>query len=200
MTLTLTNSNASALTGGAFTDTLVNMSAVGGAVGGTCVGTLPNALAAGATGLSFTGITIPAGGNCTVIFSVTSNTAGAQPNTTSGVTTTQTSIAGAASNTATLTVTASGAPSDVSSQVKVTTSGLVFSRATGTFGGTLTITNIGTTAIAAPLQSVFTNLIEGATLVSGNGHSAKRPLCRSALHDGSGGRTTSTWRIGYYYG
>ena len=38
MTLTLSNSNASALTGGAFTDTLANMSAVGGAVGGTCVG------------------------------------------------------------------------------------------------------------------------------------------------------------------
>ena len=110
MTLTLSNSNASALTGGAFTDTLANMSAVGGAVTGTCVGTTPNTLAAGATALSFTGITIPASGNCTVIFSVTSNNAGAQPNTTSGVTTTQTPTAGMVSNTATLTVTALATP------------------------------------------------------------------------------------------
>jgi hypothetical protein len=169
VTLTLTNSNASALTGGGFSDTLVNMSALGGAVGGTCSGTTPNSLAAGATALSFTGIAIPANGNCTVTFSVTSSTVGGNPNTTSGVTTTQTPAAGAASNTATLTVTASSQPIDVSSQVKVTTSGLVFSRATGTFNGTLTITNIGTTAIAAPLQSVFTNLIAGATLVSRTG-------------------------------
>jgi hypothetical protein len=60
-----------------------------------------------------------------VIFSVTSSTVGGNPNTTSGVTTTQTPTAGAASNTATLTV--------------------------------------------APLQSVFTNLIAGATLVSATG-------------------------------
>jgi hypothetical protein len=102
--LTLTNSNAPALTGGAFSDTLVNMSALGGAVGGTCAGTTPNTLAAGAAALSFTGITIPANNSCTVVFSVTSNTAGAHPNTTSGVTSTQTPAAGAASNTPTLTV------------------------------------------------------------------------------------------------
>ena len=41
VTLTLANSNAFPLTGGAFTDTLANMSAVGGAVGGTCTGTIP---------------------------------------------------------------------------------------------------------------------------------------------------------------
>jgi hypothetical protein len=145
------------------------MSATGGAVSGTCVGTAPNTLTAGAAALSFTGITIPANGTCTITFSVTSSTVGAQPNTTSGMTTTQTPTAGAASNTATLTVTASSQPSDVSSQVRVTTSGLVFSRATGTFSGTLTITNIGTTSIAAPLQSVFTNLIAGAALVSRTG-------------------------------
>src|ERR1019366_1665891 len=169
VTLTLANGNASALTGGAFTDTLANMSAQGGAVTGTCVGTAPNTLAAGATALSFSGITIPASSNCTVIFSVTSSTVGGNPNTTSGVTTTQTPAAGAASNTAILTVTAGGQLTDVSSQVKVTTSGLAFSRATGTFNGTLTITNIGTTPIAAPLQSVFTKLVAGATLVSRTG-------------------------------
>src|SRR5207245_2115919 len=94
VTLTLSNSNASDLTGGAFMDTLSNMSAVGGAVGGTCTGTTPGTLSASATALSFTGITIPASSSCTVTFSVTSSTVGGNPNTTSGVTTTQTPSAG----------------------------------------------------------------------------------------------------------
>jgi hypothetical protein len=104
VTLTLANSNSSALTDGAFNDTLVNLSAAGGAVAGTCTGTVPSSLTAGQTALSFTGITIPPSGQCTVTFSVTSNTPGARNNATSGVTTTQTTAAGAASNTATLTV------------------------------------------------------------------------------------------------
>lgn len=104
VTLTLSNSNASMLTNAAFTDTLTNMSAVGGAVGGTCTGTTPSSLSAGATALSFSGITIPASGSCTVTFNVTSSTPGSQPNTTSGVTTAQTPTAGSPSNTATLIV------------------------------------------------------------------------------------------------
>lgn len=78
VTLTLSNGTAANDTGGAFTDTLVNMSAAGGAVGGTCVGTTPNILAAGATALGFTGITVPASASCTVTFSVTSSTVGGQ--------------------------------------------------------------------------------------------------------------------------
>jgi hypothetical protein len=109
VTLTLSNSNASALTGGAFTDTLTNMSAAGGTVGGTCAGTTPGTLTAGAAALSFSGITIPAGSSCTVTFSVTSSSTGANNNQTSGVTTTQTPTAGAQSNVATVTVGASGA-------------------------------------------------------------------------------------------
>ncbi len=108
-TLTLSNSNGSNLTGGAFTDSLSNMSAVGGAVGGTCTGTTPATLGAGATALSFSGITIPANSSCTVTFSVTSSTVGGNPNTTSGVTTTQTPSPGSPSNTATLTVGGGGA-------------------------------------------------------------------------------------------
>ena len=104
VTLTLSNSNRFALTDGAFTDTLANMSAVAGAVGGTCAGTTPASLIAGQTSLSFSGITIPANGNCTVAFSVTSIAAGGNNNTTSGVTTDQTPTAGTGSNTAALTV------------------------------------------------------------------------------------------------
>jgi Dockerin type I domain len=118
VTLTLTNNNATALTGGAFSDSLVNMSALGGAVGGTCAGTTPNTLAANATALSFSGITIPASASCTVVFTVTSTNVAVNPNTTSGVTTTQTPTAGAASNTANLTVTsATPAPNVVSFNV-----------------------------------------------------------------------------------
>src|SRR5260370_1408974 len=86
VTLTLSNSNASNLTGGAFTDTLANMSAVGGAVGGTCTGTTPS--------IFFLMIRRPPRSTLfpyttlfrSVTFSVTSSTAGANPNTTSGVT------------------------------------------------------------------------------------------------------------------
>lgn len=80
------------------------MSAVGGAAGGTCAGASSNMISAGATALSFTGITIPDNGNCTVTFDVTSNTVGSHPNQTSGVTTTQTPSAGLASNSVSLTV------------------------------------------------------------------------------------------------
>jgi len=105
VTLTLSNPNTTGdLTNASFTDNLTNMSAVGGAVGGTCAGTTPNTLSPGATNLSFSGITIPNNSNCTVTFDVTSNTVGTHPNTTSGVTTTQTPTAGAASNTVNLSV------------------------------------------------------------------------------------------------
>ena len=106
LTFTLTNPNGfAALSGAAFSDTLANMSAAGAqTVGGTCVGTTPAALANGATALAFTGITIPAGGSCTVTVAVTSTTVGVQPNTASGVTTTQTPTAGANSGAVNLTV------------------------------------------------------------------------------------------------
>jgi hypothetical protein len=84
---------------------VTNMSVSGAqAVGGTCVGTTPAALVNGATALSFTAITIPAGGSCTITIVVSSLTPGVQPNATSGVTTTQTPAAGAVSPTVNLTV------------------------------------------------------------------------------------------------
>lgn len=104
VTLTLTNTQTIPLTGASFTDTLTSMTAVGGAVGGTCTGTTPGMLSAGATAVSFSGITIPASGSCTVTFAVTSDTPGTKTNQTSGLTTTQTPTAGSPSNIATLTV------------------------------------------------------------------------------------------------
>jgi uncharacterized repeat protein (TIGR01451 family) len=108
LTFTLTNNNAIALTGAAFTDTLASMQIfAAGAAGGTCTGASGNTFTAAATSLSFTGITVPANGSCTVTVKVASasiSPATGWPDTTSGVTSTQTPVAGAAPSAAFLTV------------------------------------------------------------------------------------------------
>jgi uncharacterized repeat protein (TIGR01451 family) len=94
---TLGSANTGVLTNANFTDTLVNMSVASATIGGTCSGvTNSPALAVGATALSLTVPNLPPGG-CTVALQVTSSTLGANPNTVSGVTTTQTPTAGAGS-------------------------------------------------------------------------------------------------------
>ena len=107
ITFTLSNTNDTALTGANFDDTLSNM-AISGIqdAGGTCTGASTNHFTDGATSLNFAGLTIPKagdGGSCTVTVVVTSSHTGINPNSTSGVTTDQTTI-GTASNTANLTV------------------------------------------------------------------------------------------------
>ncbi len=85
---------------------VVGISATGAATS-TCAGASSNSFTANQTGaISFTGLTIPAGGSCTVSVIVKSNTAGMLPNTASGVSSNE-AATGAVSNTATLTVTAS---------------------------------------------------------------------------------------------
>jgi len=74
----------------------------------------------------------------------------------------------AASNTITVNPVASG-PTDVSSQVSVTGSGLVYSRNTKLYSGTVTIRNTGSLAIAGPIQAVFTSLISGTALTNQTG-------------------------------
>ena len=104
MMFTLTNPNSTPLTLANFTDTLTGFSvAAPAAIGGTCVGvTNSSTLVVGATSLN---LTVPnlLPGSCTITIPVVSTTAGAYPNTTSGITTAQTSL-GSASNTPTLTV------------------------------------------------------------------------------------------------
>ncbi|MBL0140674.1 MAG: DUF11 domain-containing protein [Betaproteobacteria bacterium] len=88
LTYTLTNPTGVAQTGGAFADTLINMQVSGAqAVGGSCTGVTPAALANGQTVLNFTGINIPAG-SCTITVVLTSNVVGTHPNAANGVTTT----------------------------------------------------------------------------------------------------------------
>ncbi|MGZ5571583.1 MAG: beta strand repeat-containing protein, partial [Usitatibacter sp.] len=110
VTFTISNPNAIALTNGAFTDTLAGMVIdSAGAAGGTCAGAGGNVFVAGQTSLTFTGLAIPASLSCNVTVVVRGTAVGVNPNTASGVSSTQ-AATGAASNTANLTVTAS-APS-----------------------------------------------------------------------------------------
>jgi hypothetical protein len=77
--------------------------------------------------------------------------------------------AGSLGANANIAVNISSSPVDVSNQVKVTSSGLVYSRATGQYSATITIQNTSTTAIAASILSVLTNLTAGATVVNRTG-------------------------------
>lgn len=113
--VTVTNSNAVALTGVAFNDAypsgLVNTATPAGAISGAgCSGSVT--AAANGTSLALSGGTVPAGSSCEITVNVTSAAAGSYSNTSGGASSTQTVMAGEPSNTAVLTVTA--APTGVS--------------------------------------------------------------------------------------
>ena len=63
-------------------------------------------------------------------------------------------------------------PRDVSSQVSVTGSGLVYNRSTQLFGGTMTLTNNGTSALNLSFEVVLTNLPTGVALANATGYTA----------------------------
>jgi len=89
LTFTLTNTNAAALTGAAFTDSLptgVQVAATPAAAT-TCAGTW--APTAGSTSLVFAAGTIPANGSCTVSVNVTATTSGPHQNISGTLSTTQ---------------------------------------------------------------------------------------------------------------
>ncbi len=146
ITFTLGNTAAStvAYSSSTFTDTLTNMSISGNqTAGGTCGGVAGNSFTSGQTGLlTLTGLTIPAGGSCTVTLLVTSSTVGANANTTSGITTTQTPAAGAGATPVNLTVVGT----DLTK---------VFSPATVRTGQKSTATFTITNGASAPAQSGF---------------------------------------------
>ena len=107
VTFTLANPSAIALTGASFSDTLSGMQiSATGPAGGSCTGAPGNSFSAAQTGLiSFSGLTLPASpATCTVSVVVTAPAAGSFPNTASGVTANETPVAGAPSNSPTLTV------------------------------------------------------------------------------------------------
>ena len=137
VTFTISNGSAVPLTGGFFTDALNNLAvAATGPAGGTCAGASSNSFTAGRTGsLAFSGLTFPAAASCTVTIALTSSTPGVQQNTASGVTTSQTQVAGPPSNTATVTV-----DSPPQLQVAFNPGVILSSSASATSSSTLTIT------------------------------------------------------------
>ncbi|MBX3673920.1 MAG: DUF11 domain-containing protein [Burkholderiales bacterium] len=155
-TFTLGNANGVPLTAAGFTDALANMAiAANGNAGGTCAGAAGNALTAGQAALTLSGLTVPANGSCTVTVVVTSDTPGAHPNTTSGVTSAEAPV-GAASNTATLTVTAV-APAIAKA----------FSPATIAAGATSTITFTITNSLGVPLTGgAFTDTLANMAIAA----------------------------------
>jgi hypothetical protein len=61
------------------------------------------------------------------------------------------------------------------SQVAMTLSGLLYSRVSQTFNGTVTITNIGSSAISGPFQIVFFGMPANVTLVNATGNLSGTP-------------------------
>ncbi len=111
ITFTLGSGNTSVLSNGNFTDSLVNMSVASTVIGGGCAGvTNSPPLVVGATGSNALNLTVPnvPPGGCTVTVQVSSSTFGANPNSVSGVTTSQVPMAGAGAGPVYLTVTAGG--------------------------------------------------------------------------------------------
>ena len=145
VTITLTNPTAVALSAVAFSDALVNMQvAATPAILNTCGGTVSAAAGGAAISLANGALAASpaAGATCTISVNVTSTTTGVLPNTTSGVTSTESGAAGLPSNTANLTVI--GAPVAVKSfsPTSIQTTG-VTPGATSTL--TITVTNPNTT-------------------------------------------------------
>ncbi|WP_197046983.1 CehA/McbA family metallohydrolase [Paucibacter sp. KBW04] len=65
---------------------------------------------------------------------------------------------------------------DLSSALRLSSSGLVFNRATQLYTGTLLISNGSGSALSGPLQLALTNLPAGVSLVNANGSYAGAPL------------------------
>ena len=61
------------------------------------------------------------------------------------------------------------------SQVATTASGLAYSRVSQTFNGTVTLTNISSSAISGPLQIVFTGMPANVTLVNATSNLSGTP-------------------------
>ena len=157
VTLSLSNASNPIAVVASFTDTLTNMTAVGGPIGGSCASLSSIVLAANATSLSFSGILLPANSACTVNFAVRSNVVGVHPNTTSGVTTDQSPTAGAPSNTANLTV---NAPT-------TQTIAKAFNPTTIVSGGTSTVTLTLSNTLTFGVLGSFTDALTNMTAVGG---------------------------------
>jgi uncharacterized repeat protein (TIGR01451 family) len=151
----LGSANTGILTNANFTDALVNMTVASATIGGTCAGVINSpALAVGASALN---LTVPnlAPGGCSVTVQVTSSHVGVNPNSVSGVTSTQTPSAGAGAGPVNLTVYAKP------------TVGKVFGTPTIAVGGTSTlIFTLGNTNSTALTNATFTDTLTDMSISS----------------------------------
>jgi RHS repeat-associated protein/uncharacterized repeat protein (TIGR01451 family) len=126
--------------------------------------------------------TLTSGGKVTTVGTITAGTGGV-------ATLTGVSLAGFSAGTFSGVITASFAgdstdqatsasgnltvnPANVSSQVRASESGLVYNRATQVFGGTITLTNTGSTALTGEIEILLTGLPSGVTLANATGYTA----------------------------
>jgi uncharacterized repeat protein (TIGR01451 family) len=173
MGFVLTNPNASSLTAVAFGDALpAGLTAPNGTTT-TCGGSL---VIAGGTSLAFSGGTLATGASCTIVVTVTGATAGVKNNTTGPISSTE-SGPGSPSNTATVTVTAPGAPTIVKS----------FSAAHVALGGTVDVIFV----VTNPGQGPVTGLALTDVLPSGlTAPNSTSPSCGGTLAVTGGNRLT----------
>jgi|GEM_PF-2651787 len=80
---------------------------------------------------------------------------------------------------ATITVSSPPQQIDVTGQIHFTIPGLVTSRGSNIYRGSLTLSNTGATPIDAPIQMVFSNLVSGITLVNQTGTVPSGPYAGS---------------------
>ena len=80
---------------------------------------------------------------------------------------------------------------NVSGKVKTFASGLTYNRSTGLYSGTITVSNLGSQALTAPLKLVLANLSAGITLTNAQGALYGQPFVRlPALAAGSSASVT----------
>ena len=77
------------------------------------------------------------------------------------------------------------------SEVATTASGLAYSRVSKTFNGTVTLTNISSSAVSGPFQMVFTGLPAGVTLANATGEFSGSPYLTITVASVSPGGTAS---------
>jgi hypothetical protein len=83
-----------------------------------------------------------------------------------------------------------------STQVAATASGLAYSRVTQTFNGTVTITNISSSAISGPLQIVFFGMPSGITLANATSNLSGTPYMTVPA---VANRWNTDWRLSLRY-
>jgi len=76
-------------------------------------------------------------------------------------------------------------------QIATTASGLLYSRVTRTYNGTLTITNISDTALSGPFPVVLTSLTPGVTLTNASGFVQGGPFINPGVSSLSPGQSVS---------